>query len=406
MTTKQALLLVSVLMLAGPVSFGAAQTPQRHAGADVGTVDLDLHPASDALANAKEAFRRGDIVRIVGGTPTDLQRHLGVVGASFSARVDSYEIVAARVTKRGALHEFVQWRAAGPAATSSHDLRAYASWVEKERRLAFQEENGILLGTPSPPAQAWTQLQQVTYSTTSSQSNVLQNTVSVYRLNDISANGDWYMVLTNPQSQPNFQGCVVFFGPCGWWTGQRWFTMTTIPPAILFDHGPNNAITTSNASFTIGGTLNATGPGITAGYTSSWSQPSVQTFDQSDLKTGTGKWYEAFTGNSAFSAPPETSTGLFASNQGSIFQVPEGTTSFQFDLGAVVSSMYAGWSTSYDSGFGGVSLSIYPPLLVVDTTNLTIPPGGSGTFGITAVIPSTANTGLGLSWVVSNFPHG
>jgi hypothetical protein len=38
------------------------QTPGRHAGEDVRTLDLLSHPESKDLANAREAFRQGDII--------------------------------------------------------------------------------------------------------------------------------------------------------------------------------------------------------------------------------------------------------------------------------------------------------------------------------------------------------
>jgi hypothetical protein len=62
----------------------AAQTVPRHAGPDVKTVDLLSRPESKLLVNARKAFVHGDIVRIIGGTPEDLQRLLGVGGASLT----------------------------------------------------------------------------------------------------------------------------------------------------------------------------------------------------------------------------------------------------------------------------------------------------------------------------------
>jgi hypothetical protein len=59
----------------------AAQTAGRHAGEDLKTLYLLSHPESNVLANAREAFRQGDIVRIVAGKPEDLQRLLGIGGA-------------------------------------------------------------------------------------------------------------------------------------------------------------------------------------------------------------------------------------------------------------------------------------------------------------------------------------
>ncbi len=107
-----------------------------------------------------------------------------------------------------------------------------------------------------------------------------------------------------------------------------------------------------------------------------------------------------------FTVPPETSIGLFLSHQGSIFQVPEGTSSFQFTLGEPVTSAFQPLfgnlqtSVSYDS----VQINIFPPVFAVSLTDLAIRPGGSGSFDITAVNPSTSSNGLGLSWDVINLP--
>jgi hypothetical protein len=81
MLGKHACCLGRIGMLAGIlVASLVAQTPGRHAGEDVRTLDLLSHPESKDLANAREAFRQGDIIRIVGGRPEDLQRLLGVGG--------------------------------------------------------------------------------------------------------------------------------------------------------------------------------------------------------------------------------------------------------------------------------------------------------------------------------------
>ncbi len=406
------------------VPFLAAQTAARHAGADVATVDLLSRPEADVLANARRAFRQGDIVRMVGGKPEDMQRLLGIGGALLTrtralgsssrnagplqnAAPPVYQVVAARATRTGALHEFLQLGKTATDASNPGNLVAYETWAEKERRLAQERQTGSLPSDPEPPAQAWTELQQTTVNQTDDDGNIFQNTVSVFRLNDISPNFDWYMVLTDPQSQPNYQGCIVFgFGACGWWTHQRVFTMSTTPQAVLFDHGPLNKITSSTASFSIGGLINATGPGVSAGYSVSWPQQSVTTTDESDLANGVGKWSEAFEDEGVFTKPPETSTGLFLSHQGSIFQVPEGTSSFQFTLDEPVTS-------AFQPRFGNletevldftVQINIFPPVFVTSLNNLSIPPGGSGTFEITAVNPSTSNAGLGLAWDVSNLP--
>jgi hypothetical protein len=408
-------------MLAGMVvPLLLAQTAGKHAGEDVRTIDLPTHPDSKVLADAREALRQGDIIRIVGGRPEDLQHLLGVGGATITrsqsralasnplkalhvnASAPVYQAVAARATRTGALHEFHQLGTKAMAASGRVDLARYERWAEKERRLAQNKETGSLVGDPEPPAQAWTELQQTTLNQTDQDGNIFQNTISVFRLNDISLQYGWYMVLTDPQSQPNYKGCTV---GCGWWTAQRVFTISTTPQAVLFDHGPLNQITSENASFSIGGSIAATGPGVTAGYSVSWQQLSVTTTDQSDLADGVGKWTEAFEGYGVFTRPPETSTGLFLSHQGSIFQVAEGTSSFQFTLDEpVTSDLWRDLFTYFDVADYSIQINIFPPVFTTSVNSLSIPPGGSGTFEITSVNPSTSNTGLGLAWDVKNLP--
>ncbi|HEY1217214.1 MAG TPA: hypothetical protein VGE93_26605, partial [Bryobacteraceae bacterium] len=399
-----------------------AQTAGRHAGAAVQTLDLVAQPDADDLTNARKAFRDGDIVRIAGGKPQDLQRLLGIGGAILTRSTvpgngapnaslpqnDTaflYQIVAARATATGALHEFQQLGTDIIGAANGGTSTAYEAWAEKEAQLAQAEESGSLPTDPKPPStKLWTELQQSTFRNTDAQGNIFQNTISIYRLNDTSPSNDWYMILTDPQSQPNYTGCGVFgTGSCGWWTDQRVFTMSTVPQAILFNHGPLNTISSSTAQFMIGGNIN----GVNAAYSVSWQQPSVTTTDQSDLANGTGKWTEDFQGQGSFgSTPPTTSTGLFVSHQGSIFQVPEGTTSFQFTLNEPVTSEFQPhfgepytWTSNYN-----VQINIFPPVFLTSLNNLSIPPGGSGSFEITAVNPSTSNSSLGLAWEVTNLP--
>ncbi len=404
-------------------SFVAAQTMARHTGENVQVIDLSTQPETDVLAKARTAFRQGDIVRIPGGNPEDLQRLLGVGGASLTLSetlggapgnsllpkiniTPVYEIVAARATKPGALHEFVQMRNQTRDTSGNPDLARYEAWAEKERQLAQEEESGLGSTIPTPPAQAWTELQQTTVTRTDEKGNVFQNTISIYRLNDISPNYDWYMILTDPESQPNYKGCIVFgFGTCGWWTHKRVFTMSTTPQSVLFDHGPLNTITSTTASFSIGGEINAVGPSVDPGYSVSWQQKSVTTTDKSDLSKGIGKWNEAFQDEGVFTIPPETSTGLFLSHQGSIFQVPEGTTSFQFTLDEPVTSDYQprfGFDTYTQDLVYTVNIS--PPVFVLNLNSLSIPPEGSGNVEVTAVNPSTSDSGLGLAWNVTNIP--
>src|SRR6185437_6045303 len=205
MTGRHACFLGRIAMIAGiVVPLLAAQTAGRHAGDDVRTIDLPTHPDSKVLADAREGFQEGDIIRILGGRPEDLQRLLGIGGATvtysqsralrnnplnalhLNGSAPVYHLVAARATRTGALHEFQRLGPEGIAASDNADLATYDRWAEKERRLSQEEETGSAIGDPEPPPiGAWTELQQTTLSQTDQYGNVFQNTLSVYRLNDI-----------------------------------------------------------------------------------------------------------------------------------------------------------------------------------------------------------------------------
>src|SRR6185312_10891706 len=199
MISRHASFLIGIGILAGSfVTLLAAQTTGRHAGADVRTIDLVSQPEAQVLASAKKAFLQGDIVRMVGGKPQDLQWLLGIGGAiltpsktlensshnalpprNVATRV--YQIVAARATATGALHEFQQLGTQAIDASDTDKFTAYEKWAAKEGQLAQDEACGSLPTTPQPPcSKPWTELQQTTFQSTDRYNNVFQNTISVY----------------------------------------------------------------------------------------------------------------------------------------------------------------------------------------------------------------------------------
>jgi Bacterial Ig-like domain (group 3)/Galactose oxidase, central domain len=378
---------------------------------DVKVIDLSPNPSPEAVAQARREYRNGSIVRMAPGRQTDLQRLLSVGGmtarrkggsSSFSAADDAApRIVAVRLASNGALHQFAYF-------TAETDLTAgqtaFARWADREKQFALGMRPDI--ADPQPPAQAWTQVQQTTVAGSDNDQNKYQTTATIYRLNDISSAGDWYMALTDPEIQPNFYktDCATAFNSCGWYSSERIVTMSTNPGFVLFDHGPTQQITSDTAGFTIGGTLNPTGPGVSATYSTSWPQPSVVTKDKSDLTSGTGQWHENFRGQGFWSAgrPPLTSTALFLSHQGSIFQVPEGTTSFYLDVNVYFKTMYhdAG-GDNYNEWTYDISGPVSAPIVAIDPPAVNITPGSSTGVQLTATIP---NSNYGLPWNLMNLP--
>jgi Galactose oxidase, central domain len=413
MTLGTKLILPLLLAIALPASVPAL------ADQAIRVVDLDPDPAPapTEVAAARQALREGHIVRIIGGTADHLRRLLQVAGVDIQAHEQRtstpnasessasvgpetplhLQVVATRATPGGALHQYYGFASA--EAPQGAWEPAFDQWASRAR-------GGSALQLPPPPAEAWTELQQVTHTTSDSQSNTTQHTATVFRLNDINADNDWYMVLQEPEVEPNWSPNPPGALPCtlafGWWTNQRVFTISTAPEFLLFDHGPTGTITTSNAGFTIGGLLNVTGPGVSATYTASWSQPSVTTIDQSNLNAAVAQWEENFAGPPAVGCPPETSIETFYSNQGAIFQVPEGTTAFTLTVAGTI-------QFKYDRGFNfdlwndtfSYPLPIQPPVFGVNPPTVAVAPGQAGGVRVTAAIPGSAQ---GLPWVVTNIP--
>jgi hypothetical protein len=381
-------------------------------------VVLSAHPTPAQLAAARGAFHAGHIVEMLDGTADDVNALLGLgVGrvqgrdrapGAPGASAGALKVVAVRAASSGSLHQFHGFASgsAADAGTPQRDTvwqRPLKAWVAREQRRAL----GVADDVPPPPADAWTPLQEVTYQQSDIGNNVFQNTISVYRLNEDNTAFDWYMVLQDPTSQPNFSTmhCNFFLPECGWWTSSRTFTITTGPSFLLFDHGPTQQITSSTAGFNIGGSLVGPNPGVSVAYSTSWQQPSVTTTDQSSLSSGMAQWQESFQGEASppSGAPPGTSISTFQSFQGAIFQVPEGTTGFDLNVDTSVSSTFQpefGNPETAEMSYNA-QLRVCPPVFSVSNSALPIALGKQGSLEVTAGVPSSSQ---GLGWVVTNVP--
>jgi hypothetical protein len=395
--------------------------------------DLSPRASIREAARARQLFAKGHIIRLIGGADQDVYRLLRVRVVDLPAdtnqecrhcwwlperkrgpgeRSESPSVIAVRISPTGATHQFVSVAGARKRDDSWHV--AFKNWVERERARAAAFGLDILppelsgAEDPQPPTEAWTELTEVTMTQSDSNNDTTRFTVSVYRLNDIDAAGDWYMILTHPQGQPNFVGCGGFPISCGQVTFQRDVSMTTAPEFILYDHGPSTQVSVTTVSFTLGSALNATGPGVSAMFGESWQQPSVDTKDVSSLSNNTAGWSEIYNWPPNSYSPAPTSSSIFLSHQGALFQVPEGTKSFV--LTANVSTIFGreinvgglGQQPVTNGSIGiQIGLLIEPPEFSVTPTQTTIQPGDSSRANVVASIPGSSN---GLSWQVSNIP--
>jgi hypothetical protein len=246
-------------------------------------VVLPAHPTPAQLAAARNAFRAGHIVEMLDGTADDLNALLGLgagtvqgdeqpPGTSTHSQA-RLKVIGVHATPNGSVRQF-HGLASGSAATGGRPQKdtvwqtPLKAWIAREQQRAGAPGDGL----PQPSADAWTQLQELTFQQSDAQGNILQNTISVYRLNDIDTTHDWYMVLQDPTSEPNFSTtgstqCSFVNPTCGWWTGSRNFTIQTNPSFVLFDHGPTQQITTSTGGFTIGAGLEGAAPDVGVSYT-------------------------------------------------------------------------------------------------------------------------------------------
>jgi hypothetical protein len=396
-----------------------AQTPKSLKVEDLGA---DSSPADLARAHA-DLKNGGAILRVTGGNQKEIEHLIGVplLGATVKTATGQHSMnkaglsstpslqmtaAAAYKDKNGAIRSAVVFSptAVGTAAGEESSLKHLNAWVEQEqaRALAAAPAESV---DPEPPPEAWTAIYRTTVLGSDAWQSDGELTVGVFRLNSISRDKDYYMVATVPQTKPNFDG-TCYGLHCGWHTLSRSLDIgsadtTPAGDVALIDHGPTGTITDSESGFEVGGDLNAEGPGISVGYSASWSTPSVVTTDHSDGSAG--HWEETMHFSGGICNPvsaPVTSTGAFLSRQAAIFAVPAETAGITVPI-RFVSHMC--WYDFINNPFNGtasdiviqLSVTVGPPLLSVHPSNLTIPAGGTGLVSVGDFIPYSEE---GFSW--------
>ena len=415
-----------VLMLASYLVWGAAAAAGQRS---LEVIDLNSTSAADEASKARAAFAKGDaIVRMIGASPADFERLVGVRTGEIKAFSDKtqkpgaasrrqlkLQAVAAYVDGKGILRSLLSFAPDGDGWRKQMD-----EWVAREQSKAA----GILQegDNPEPPADAWTLLYTTTIQTSDSAGSA-QSTNAVYRLNTTSNNpksppNEVYMVYTIPQTTPDFTKQLVQnpasncdgISYCGWHTVERDFQISN-GAAVLVDHGPTGTITESEAGFHVGLDVGPEGPGVSAGFSASWSTPSVTTTDKSNNQTGS--WQETFSfGISAnrcvplLGTLPVVSSGTFLSRQAAIFEVPSGTVSIspaitqQSLFCSYIGGIWeGGQGSSYDWLTIQQSFPLGAPVLQALPTSLTVPSGGTAPLLVSAYIPGSD---LGLPWEITS----
>lgn len=402
------------LILAGYLAcIAAAAAGQR----SLEVIDLSSTSTADEAGKARAAFTKGDaIVRMIGGSPADFKRLVGarladskaLSESSQSAKAGSrtqlkLQAVAAYKEKNGIERSVLSFAPETTKRNGDGWRKHLDDWIQNEQTKA---SSGV--GDPTPPAKAWTLLYETTVQGSSNYGNYEQNTIEVYRLNSTTAT-DYYMVFTQPEVIPAWTGTCNGYDECGWHTMSRSFSHAASPSNGLIDHGPTGTVADGSVGFSIGVSFD---PG--AEFSTEWSQPQVSTVDNSSSTAA--MWNETFKMFSNINpcnppggagSVPGTSSGTFTSEQGSIFEVPAGTTSISFPITAVANwcDYYPYINGSEPFGFNhdslnlAVTLSVGAPVLQALTKNLTIPANGTALLPVTAYIPGSDQ---GLPWTITS----
>jgi hypothetical protein len=408
-----------VLTLASCFVYVAAAAGQKN----LEVIDLSSTSTGDQASKARAAFAKGDaIVRMIGGSPADINRALGVKVGEFKAFTQrsknpaayagaqsgsplKVQAVAAYRDGNGIERSVVSFAPDGEVWRKHLD-----DWIMGEQ----SKSASALLGDPAPPTEAWTELYSTTMQTGDT-GGTEQLTSSVYRLNTTSSSNDFYMVYTIPSTTPayaTFGGICDGIARCDYHTIERDSEIDG-NGATLVDHGPTGTVTTETNGFNVGLGVGPTGPNVSAGFSATWSQPSMVTVDQSSNPNASWKESVTFSGNQCVptvNSIPVVSTGTFLSRQAAIFQVPGGTSALSFPITtkAEFCAYYAppwdppkGMSvgTNYDWVTLQANFPLGPPVLQAFPKSLTIPAGGTLPLNVNAYIP---NSDHGLEWTITS----
>lgn len=383
---------------------------------------------SEEAGKARAAFRKGEsIIRMTGGSAADFERLVGVRISDTRASSAQSQIrgtgpreemklrgVAAYIDQKGIVRTLLSF-----APGEAEGGKQVDAWIARAQSMS----SAASLGDPTPPSEAWTPLYSSTVLVNDGQGSA-QSTDSIFRLNVTNADSDYYLVYTVPEAMPDYTKDIN--GPasvcdgltfCGSHTIGRDFTISLTAgnsAGSLIDHGPTGTISGSSVGFNIGASLSAQGPGISAGFSASWSQSSVSTVDQSTSETASWKENFDFSGDPCLpvvNTIPGVSSGTFLSRQGAIFQVPGGQSTFNVSITQNTQfCKYIAWI--YDLGDGTLGKGPYHdtltlqksyllgnPLLDAREKSMTIPAGGSQPLAVIAYIP---NSDEGVTWKISS----
>jgi Galactose oxidase, central domain len=374
------------------------------------------------LAAIKQDFENGEIVEMEGSHHADFDSLLDIALPDISP-VTNQETIdtgkrsisygwkstptlrweAARVTADGVhLYECARSRFSGvlPGTKNPKNCAtSLAEWIAEEQNVSAQ-------AVPEPYIADWTALGQISIDYADDYLT-FENRFRLLRLNDLDATSDWYMMVRDPLSAPNYQGCTVPFGSCGWYTNARDFQISLDRSLLsdsrfkLYEWSPAQEIKSGTGELSLGISLESVVPKPGVGYTFSWDQSDVITTVYSAPANKEASWVEAFKGNSPVSVPPITSTYAFLSHQGVIFQVPEGTQSISATANTHVKLEYNAVSTRYFEFQAQPTLHLAAPRFSTNLSTLSLLQNSTGLVYLTSLIPHYSQR---LRWTLVSKP--
>jgi len=383
-------------------------------------IELSPSPAPQDLSAAKQALQNGQIVMMQGGDVVDFDGLLAVdLESRLQPGIEPFDVtstgvlqlMAARLASNGSLHSYECYTPPGyQDAGDNAGLNcsaAFQGWVDQE-----EEDAAGTTAFPEPLAADWTDLGHPDKDYFDNNGNKLGDYVRLYRLNDNNLQNDWYLLIRDPLSVPNYwKTCGFIVTTCGFFTEKRDFQISinayvSNSGFSVFDWSPRNGIYLSSAQLSIGGSLGNVAPAPGVGYTIGWNQSSSSTKVLTNISQKEVSWVEDLSPPSASPDTPDNSKP-FTSHQAMIFQVPEGTASFEARLYSFFESHWYDVipGRSYNVSVPGVRrvVTLAPPVFNVTPTSVVLLPQGTATFSLQASIPTS---GQGLKWTVTRVPAG
>lgn len=374
-------------------------------------VTLADPPTPDALVAARTALAQGAIVTMTGGDWASFDGFLGLgvrpqnEDPGVPELLNTLRIIAAHEGPENAIHEYECYSTPPTGVKTEQQYEedceaAFNRWVGEET--ASSTANAI----PEPLEGDYTALLRIAIDTSWDYGTNYER-IRTYRVNDIDPNRDWYLVVRDPATAPNFQGCTNsnILAACGWVTGIRDYQTS------LFVYNPDNskykffeAAPSGNlgdaGTLSIGAGLAGYVPFAGVEYSMNWGQSRVTTSTYINQNAKEASWVENFGWVPvSFERQTAANSQYFQTHNAMIYEVPEGTTYFHVTTRTYLENFHYVPNKAEAASFSG-GATLEPPEFWISTNNLTLLPNGKGYVQLTAALPY--NPALPPEWRTGN----